>query len=61
MIKDIINKYMPEVSKTMAIYMDNGERQEELLPEFIKSIRYLSNIYSGKDKKAENNFVLNLL
>jgi hypothetical protein len=58
-IKDLINQYIPLISSTMNIYMTDKERHKELLFEFIKSIRYISNICQKREKKHPSNIVIN--
>lgn len=60
-IKDLINQYIPLVSNTIIIYMSKQDEREKLIEEFKKSLKYVSNILNGIDKKATSNLALNNL
>lgn len=57
-IKDIINKYVSEISNTLKIYMDNDSKIDILIVEFKKSLLYISNICQGRNKKDESNIAI---
>jgi len=56
-IKDLINSYIPEITKTLNIYME--EQIDTLEKEFKKSILYIFNCIYQNDKKEETNIALN--
>lgn len=58
-IKDLINQYIPLISSTINIYMTDKERNKDILNEFTKSTRYISNICQDRDKKFPSNIVIN--
>ena len=58
-IKDLINQYIPLISSTINIYMTDKDRNKDLLTEFTKSIRYISNICQDRDKRFPSNIVIN--
>jgi hypothetical protein len=58
LIKDIINNYIPGVSKTIGIYMNDKVELEKITKEFIKSIKYICNIVKGLDKKENSNITI---
>lgn len=58
-IKDLVNQYIPLISSTLNIYMTDKERHKSLVDEFTKSIKYVSNICQGRDKKFPSNIVIN--
>lgn len=57
-IKDLINQYIPAVSNTLSIYMNEEKKKEMLMEEFKKSLLYLANLVQGKEKKEKRNIVL---
>lgn len=58
-IKDLINQYIPLISSTINIYMTDKDRNKDLLVEFTKSIKYISNICQGREKRFPSNIVIN--
>lgn len=58
-IKDIINKYLAEVSNSLNKYMEEEDKTKILITEFQKSLRYLINKIEKQPKKAINNIALN--
>lgn len=58
-IKDLINQYIPLISSTINIYMTDKERNKDIITEFTKSIRYISNICQNRDKRFPSNIVIN--
>ena len=58
-IKDLVNQYIPLISSTLNIYMTDKDRNKSLVDEFTKSIKYISNICQGREKKFPSNIVLN--
>ena len=58
-IKDLVNQYIPLISSTLNIYMTDKDRNKSLVDEFTKSIKYISNICQGREKKFPSNIVIN--
>ena len=58
-VKDLINTYIPDIIKTITIYIENDEQLELLKEEFKKSCYYISNYVYGNDKKDIINIALN--
>ena len=58
LIKDSINNYLPSISKTLGIYMNDKIELEKITKEFIKSIRYICNTVKGLDKKSNSNITI---
>ena len=56
-IKDIINKNIPDIKKTLEIYMD--KKIDTLLEEFKKSMQYIANKLTNNNKKAKINIACN--
>ena len=59
-IKDVINRYITEVSKTLDIYVHSKEKILLLINEFRKSLQYIVNISRGNKKKSESNIAINI-
>lgn len=57
-IKDIINQYIPSVSNTLSIYMNEENKKATLIEEFKKSLLYIANLVNGVEKKEKNNIVI---
>ena len=60
-IKDLINQYIPTISNSLNIYMNDNKQKTILIKEFRKSLQYLSNIIAGKEKKDNSNIAFNLI
>ena len=60
-IKDLINQYIPTISSSLNIYMNDNKQKTILIKEFRKSLQYLSNIIAGKEKKDNSNIAFNLI
>lgn len=60
-IKDLVNQYIPTISNSLSIYMSDNTKKEILIKEFKKSLQYLSNIISNKNKKEYSNIAFNLI
>lgn len=58
-IKDLINQYIPLVSSTISIYIEDEKQNNLMLNEFKKALLYLSNITLNKDKKSLTNIAIN--
>ena len=59
-IKDVINRYITEVSKTLDIYVHSKEKILLLINEFKKSLQYIVNISRGNKKNSESNIAINI-
>lgn len=57
-IKDLINKNLPDILNTIKIYMEQEDKMQLLVDEFKKSIKYISNIVEGKNKKNNENIAI---
>lgn len=57
-IKDLVNQYIPLVSSTLSIYMDEQDKKEILITEFRKSLLYISNICQNRDRRAASNIAI---
>ena len=57
-IKDIINKNIPNILNTLNLYMVEENYTSKLIIEFKKTILYLINITYSKDKNAKTNIAL---
>lgn len=57
-IKDIINKNIPNILNTLNLYMVEENYTSKLIIEFNKTILYLINITYSKDKNAKTNIAL---
>jgi len=60
MIKDLINQYIPLVSNTLNVYIEDKKRNKNITIEFKKSLLYLNNIMNSKPKKEKNIISLTL-
>ena len=58
-IKDIVNRYIPDICNTIKMYIEDDQKILELVSEFRKSMQYISNICQGKDMKANLNIAIN--
>lgn len=58
-IKDIINKYITEITNTLKLYMEDKDRVLIIVEEFKKSIMYINNIYNNKPKRSKTNLAIN--
>ncbi len=58
-IKDLINRYIPDITKTLTKYIE--EEIEVFKDEFKKSILYIFNCIYGNDKKENINIALNTM
>ena len=56
-IKDLINTYIPLIINTLKKYV---EKKDDLAKEFKKSIKYITNLCEGRDKKEECNIAISL-
>ena len=56
-IKDLINTYIPLIINTLKKYVEN---KDDLAKEFKKSIKYITNLCEGRDKKEECNIAISL-
>ena len=59
-IKDVVNRYIPDVSNTIRIYMENDEKIKTLIAEFKKSMSYIANAINGQQVKNKINIALNM-
>ncbi len=58
-IKDIVNRYIPDVSNTLRIYMSDEQQIKNIIDEFKKSMTYIVNAISKQPIKQKNNIALN--
>jgi hypothetical protein len=58
-IKDLINRYIPDITKTLTKYIE--EEIDTFKDEFKKSILYIFNCIYGNDKKENINIALNTM
>ena len=58
-IKDVINRYITEVNKTINIYVSSEDKMKILVDEFRKSMRYIINLCRGNKKNSKNNMAIN--
>ncbi|MBQ8193644.1 MAG: hypothetical protein IJZ46_06200, partial [Bacilli bacterium] len=59
-IKDLINRYIPDIINTLNMYMDNDKNLLEFIEEFKKSIQYIVNLTRGLNKKDNLNIAFNI-
>ena len=57
-IKDLINKYIPDIINSLNIYMEQEDKIVDLISEFKKSLSYISNLVLGRNKKEIINIAL---
>lgn len=57
-IKDVINRYITEISKTIDIYMSSEDKVQILVNEFGKSMVYLANVCNGNNKNNKINIAI---
>lgn len=57
-IKDIINCYIPEISRTLKLYFEQEDKLNILTKEFSKSLLYLNNLINSKNKYSDTNIAL---
>lgn len=57
-IKDLINCYIPDISRTLNLYFEQEEKFNILTKEFTKSLSYLNNLVISKNKYSDTNIAL---
>lgn len=57
-IKDLVNQFIPSVSSTLNIYMNEPSKKEILITEFKKSLLYISNICQNRERRANSNIAI---
>ena len=59
-IKELINQYSELLNKVLEISFNDPIKNNELLEEFTKSIKYLNNIVNNKHRTTKTNLALDL-
>ena len=57
-IKDVINRYIVEISKTLDMYMESRDKVQILVKEFGKSMGYIASICMNNKKSNKINIAL---
>ena len=57
-IKDIINRYITEISSSLDVYFSSEDKLQLFVDEFSKSMMYIANICRGKKKNSKSNIAI---